>query len=68
MSLSFFSFSPVFNPPLPVQQLEFQMTVKREQVCDVRFPLSADGFVLEEEVELIEGETGNIAMLLFLQV
>lgn len=28
----------------------------------------ADGFILEEEVELIEGETGNIAMLLFLQV
>lgn len=38
MSLSFFSFPPFFNLPLPVQQLEFQMTVKRERVCDVRFP------------------------------
>lgn len=42
------------------------MTVKREQVCDVKLPaLLPGGFVLEKKVELIEGETGK-AMLLFL--
>ena len=45
------------------------MTVKRQEVCDVKISaLLPDGFIKEEKVELIEAETGNVGMLLFLQV
>lgn len=57
--------SNFFNLFFPVYQLEFQMTVKREQVCDMYISsLLPDSFILEEKVEFTEAETSNVAMLL----